>query len=163
MHNFPGLIWLIWVPILFGLDQWSKWVVIKTVSLGESVTLLPNLQVTLAHNTGVAFSLLSNQTSLIQKILVFVVGLITLTIAIWLVKTPRTDKWSGCALVLILGGALGNLCDRILQGSVIDFIDFHIRSWHWYTFNLADAFITIGALMLIKSLLFSAHESGEKR
>ena len=89
-------------------------------------------------------------------ILIFcLVTLIIVIVVIFLSQNRRNEKWNKAALALILGGALGNLIDRIVYGHVIDFIDCYYKQWHWYTFNLADCFITIGALMTIKSLIFS--------
>lgn len=147
--------WFLFSALLLLLDQVSKWWVINHVSVGEFVALFPSLSLTLTYNTGIAFSLLSQQAMLGKILLISFVSIISTIIAIWLAKTPKEETWNKVALAMILGGALGNLCDRIVYGHVIDFIDFYYKNWHWYTFNLADAFITIGALMTIKSLIFS--------
>jgi len=151
--KFPGLWWLLWVPWLVLLDQVSKWAILEKIAYGEISPLIPFINLTQSHNYGVAFSLLNQQAHFLQLGLLGFIILICIGVALYLIKVPANDKWLGMALTLILGGALGNLCDRLFHGYVIDFIDFYIRSWHWYTFNFADGFITIGALMLIKSLM----------
>jgi len=147
--------WFALSALLFFLDQVSKWWVVNHISVGEFVNVLPSLALTLTYNTGIAFSLFSQQAILGKVLLLSFVGVISVIIAVWLAKTPAHDKWNRLSLALILGGALGNLCDRVVYGHVVDFIDFYFKSWHWYTFNLADCFITVGALMTITSLIFS--------
>lgn len=152
--RFPGLAWFIWVPLVFLLDQASKIGIINTLSFGESIKVLPGIQFTLAHNYGIAFSLFNKGGSLTQLALMATIIVICAIMGVWLAKTPRSDKWSGIALVFIFGGALGNLCDRIWHGYVVDFIDFYVGTWHWYTFNLADVFVTLGAICMLKTILF---------
>ncbi|MBS0287743.1 MAG: signal peptidase II [Proteobacteria bacterium] len=150
----PGLKWLWLIFILFILDQASKWWVLAHVKTGEFVQLIPSFNLTMAHNSGIAFSLFSQKSSWGQVALILFIILICSFIAGMLLNTKLQEKWNGISLSLILGGALGNLCDRIWHGYVIDFIDFYVNNWHWYTFNLADAFITVGAIMMTKTILF---------
>lgn len=156
IKSVPGLMWFLWLPLLFVIDQLSKRYVLQHISFGDIYPVIPGLQFIFARNHGIAFSLLSQRGSFMQMGLLCFIILICLTIAWMLAKTPTHEKWSGFSLVFILGGAIGNLYDRFSHGYVIDFIDCYIGSWHWYTFNLADSFITIGALMLIKTILFSS-------
>jgi len=154
MHkSWPGLRWFWGIPFLFLADQGTKCWVVQALTPGEVISLFPGLQFTLAQNTGIAFSLLSQQNPWGQRLLCLFIMVICLWISVWLAKTPRSDKETGWAFMLILGGALGNLFDRLWHGYVIDFIDCYFRTWHWYTFNVADAFITIGALILLKTIL----------
>ena len=141
--------WFLWLPIPVLSDQISKWLVLQNISYREFVSVIPNLQFTLSFNPGVAFSLFDHQKGLMPFLLLGLIILICIALVFWLLKTPYSDKWSGIAVTLVLGGAIGNVIDRIVYGHVIDFIDFYIKSWHWYTFNLADTFITIGAAMII--------------
>ncbi len=150
--SLVGLKWFWTAPVLFLLDQLSKYWVLTHITFGENYPLFPSLNLTLAHNRGVAFSLFASKPAWGQVVLIVFIVFICAFIAGWLAKTPTKDKWNGIALSLVFGGALGNLCDRIWHGYVIDFIDFYINSWHWYTFNLADTFITIGALMMAKAV-----------
>jgi len=146
---FPGIKWLFWLPIPVFLDQISKWYVLKHISFREMVSVIPGLHLTLSFNPGVAFSLFDHETGWMAFLLLSLIILICLGLAFWVLKTPYSEKWAGTALMLILGGAIGNVIDRIVYGHVIDFIDLYIKSWHWYTFNLADTFISIGAAMII--------------
>lgn len=147
--------WFLFSGLLLLLDQASKWWVVQHLSFGEFMNLFPSLSLTLTYNTGIAFSLFSQKAAIGRILLISFVSFISIVVAIWLAQTPREEKWNKAALALILGGALGNLVDRIVYGHVVDFIDVYFKQWHWYTFNLADCFITIGALMTIKSLIFS--------
>lgn len=154
MRNLPGVKWFAWVPLLFLLDQATKWWALTYLFLQKSVELLPGLNLTLTYNHGVAFSLFSNASNLNRIVLIVVMLVISLFIAVMLIKTSYREKLSGVALTMILGGALGNLFDRIYHGYVIDFIDFSIGHWHWYIFNIADCFVTIGAFLLALSIFF---------
>ena len=98
--------------------------------------------------------------SVVEYAVLFII-VIALTIMTWLAKTPPKDKWSGIALVGILGGALGNLCDRMWHGYVVDFIDLSVGPWHWYTFNIADSFITVGAIVMMLTIMLSPSETKE--
>jgi signal peptidase II len=154
MHKaWPGLRWFWGIPFLFLADQGSKWWVLQNVSPGEIISFFPGVQFILAHNTGIAFSLLSQQNLWGKSLLCLFIIAICLLTSLWLARTPRSDKETGWAFMFILGGALGNLFDRLFHGYVIDFIDCYFRTWHWYTFNVADAFITLGACILLKTIL----------
>ncbi len=153
--NFPGIKWLSILPVLVLLDQASKWLVFDNLSLGEVKPLVPGLQVTLAFNPGVAFSFFNQHEALGHIFLISSISLICGYLFFMLMKTPQTNKLMGFSYALILGGALGNLWDRVSHGFVIDFIDFYVANWHWYTFNFADCFITIGAFLLIFDIFFS--------
>lgn len=156
LARVPGWRWFVWVPLIFLIDQLSKWAIVRHLSLGEVMPLFPGLRFTLAHNTGIAFSLFNDSNNLQQILLLLAIICICTVMAIWLAKTPYQDKWSGVALVFIFGGALGNLFDRVWHGYVIDFIDFYVGHWHFFTFNLADSFVSIGAFMMVLSILFSS-------
>jgi signal peptidase II len=136
-------------------DQVTKFVVEKFTSIGSLRVLVPGV-LNLVHtsNSGVAFGLLANSQSpwLASVLIAFSVGVIALLV--WLLATGRAGGWLGeCGLASILGGATGNVLDRMLRRSVTDFIDFHVGSFHWYTFNLADSAIVIGAGLVILELL----------
>ena len=156
-----SLLWFIGVPFIVLADQASKWWIIQNMRLGETIPLFPGVNFTLAHNYGVAFGMFNDNTAMSKFILLGFAMLITLFIGIWLYKTPRSQKLVCLALTFVLGGALGNILDRIQHGFVIDFNDCYYKNWHWWIFNLADAFITIGALFLIKSIIFD--EKKEKK
>jgi signal peptidase II len=139
---------------ILAVDQVSKYAVYKFTTAGSLRVLIPGL-LNLVHTTnpGVAFGLLANSQSpwLAKMLIVFSVTVIALLI--WLLATGRAGGWLGqCGLALILGGAAGNVLDRVLRRSVTDFIDFHVGSFHWYTFNVADSAIVVGAGLVILEL-----------
>ncbi|MCX5711756.1 MAG: signal peptidase II [Candidatus Omnitrophica bacterium] len=132
---------IIVISILF-FDQASKFLVVKSLSLNQSVPILRGIfHISLVHNRGAAFGLLNNQVPVFIAATLLAVVLIALSL-----KKSKADKLSlyNIALYLILGGALGNLIDRLFLGYVIDFLDFRV----WPVFNIADSAITIGAVLL---------------
>lgn len=146
--------WFAWIPVIVLLDQLSKWWIVSNLQLGDQIALFPGLNVTLAHNYGVAFGLFNDNIAAQKVVLLCVAILITAVISLWLYKTPAEQKAEGHALVFIMGGAIGNIIDRLYHGYVIDFVDFYVKSWHWWTFNIADSFITVGAAILLISIFF---------
>ena len=132
---------------VFVLDQWSKAEAVRYLSRG-SVHVTSFLNLVLVYNRGAAFGFLSNASGWQNVLFIAVAVAIVAGILIFLVRGGRRDRLTVVALMLVLGGAAGNLADRIRLGEVVDFIDFHIGSWHWYTFNLADSAITVGAVLL---------------
>lgn len=107
----------------------------------------------MAHNTGAAFSFLSSAGGWQQWLFIAIGIAISVAILHSLYRLPTYEKWQACGLALILGGAIGNIYDRIAYGYVIDFFDFHINSWHYATFNVADSAICFGVVIwLLRSL-----------
>lgn len=138
------------------LDQWSKWGVEQRLAPFGVKSLVPGcLNLIYVRNTGVAFGLFAARGSLAGTMALTALGVFALlVIAIYFRRTPTDQPLLLTSLSLILGGAVGNLVDRIASGAVTDFIDFYVGSWHWHTFNLADSAITIGiALMAVEILL----------
>ena len=144
-----GLLFL-WVTVLvFLIDRFAKnWVMMHLLP-GESLRVLPVFNLTLAYNTGAAFSFLSSASGWQNIFLGGLALCATIFILVWLYKLPFQKYWMNTALCLVLGGALGNVWDRILYGYVIDFFDFHLGNWHFAIFNTADSAIFMGAVMLI--------------
>ncbi len=139
--------YLLIAAAVFALDQWSKvWAVHALAQAPVHLTGFLNLA--LVYNHGAAFGFLSNADGWQNAFFIAVAVAIVGAIIAFLIRDGRRDRLTAMALMLILGGALGNLTDRVRLGEVVDFIDFHIGAWHWYTFNLADSAITIGALLL---------------
>ncbi|WP_303907614.1 signal peptidase II [Thiohalomonas denitrificans] len=141
--------WLWLSVVIVVLDQATKLLASQYLELHQPVSLLPMLNLTLMHNTGAAFSLLSEAggwqrwlfTGLALVIGAFIIG--------WLRKLEAGQTWLAVALALILGGALGNVWDRATLGYVVDFIDVYYGRWHWPAFNIADAAISVGAVILV--------------
>src|SRR3990167_5312222 len=144
-----GLLWLLLSCVILLADRYSKIWMLDNLSVGEPIALLPVLNLTLAYNTGAAFSFLNSAGGWQQYFLGGLAGVVSFFIFGCLLKQPRHDYWQNCALSLILGGAIGNVWDRLSYGHVIDFINFHINDWHFAIFNIADAAICVGAFMLI--------------
>ncbi len=150
LKNFHWL-WLSLLAII--VDQWTKYLAVTHLVPFQATELTTYFNLTLLFNTGAAFSLLDQAGGWQQWLFMIVTLFVSSVILVWLYRLPRGRSWSAFALSLILGGAIGNLIDRIRLGYVIDFIDFHIHQYHWYVFNLADAFITVAAIILIIDLL----------
>ena len=136
------------------LDQLVKWLVVQEFSLYEQVPLLPFFSLTLAYNTGAAFSFLGDASGWQRWFLSGVAVVVSFMLVGWLKQLRENESWQACSLSLILGGALGNLFDRVMYGQVTDFLLFYYEHWYFPAFNLADVAITIGAGMLILDMLF---------
>ncbi|MBI4150716.1 signal peptidase II [Candidatus Woesearchaeota archaeon] len=133
------LFWLIAVAIL-ALDQVTKFLVLRSFSVGENVSFLPFLSFTYVRNTGAGFGILQNNNGLF-----IVIALIAVGVIFYYLKTVLKEHKMTVCVALILGGAVGNLLDRVLHGFVIDFVDFHF----WPAFNVADSALVIGVLGII--------------
>ena len=134
--------------IILLLDQLSKWSALSNLQLGIPEPVLPFMNWLLLLNPGAAFSFLA-QGSGWQRWFFTIVGLLACVYIVWLLRKSQSDKLLCVALSLILGGALGNVLDRIMYGAVVDFIDLHYANWHWPAFNIADSAICIGAALII--------------
>lgn len=140
---------------VFATDQASKYAVEKFTAAGSLRVLIPGL-LNLVHtsNPGVAFGLLADSASPYLAPLLILFSVSVIALLGWLLATGRAGGPLGqLGLALILGGAMGNVLDRVLRRSVTDFIDFHIGSHHWYTFNIADSAIVVGAALVVLELL----------
>ena len=141
--------WL-WLSLLvFVLDQASKLWVVSNFELYESIQLFPSLNFTYVHNLGAAFSFLSSAGGWQRWFFVGVALIATTVLLIWLRKLKPTERWMAVTISLVLGGAIGNLYDRISYGYVIDFIDVYYKTHHWPVFNIADSAISVGVVMML--------------
>lgn len=143
--------WLWLSAAVMLLDQITKQLVIKSIERFESIEVLPMLNWVHLHNRGAAFSMMSNMPPWFFVLLG--VG-VSIGILIWMRRNPFGQRLVASGLALILGGALGNVIDRVRLGHVTDFIDFHIGDWHFAAFNIADMAITVGAGLLILDMVF---------
>jgi len=140
----------LWISaIAFGLDQWSKQAVVGSMDLYERIQLAPFFNFTYVHNYGAAFSFLYDAGGWQRYFLTAVALVVSGLILWWLKQTERNQVLLPVAFAFILGGALGNVYDRMMFGYVIDFIDVYYGSYHWPAFNVADSSIFIGAALLI--------------
>jgi signal peptidase II len=143
------------------LDQWTKHLA-ETSLLGRPpLSVIPGfLDLVLVENTGVAFGLFAAGSSTLGVLTLTLLGLLALGLVLYYFwRTPATNKGVLFALALILGGAIGNLVDRIMSGSVTDFIDVYVGTHHWPTFNAADSAITIGIVLLTFDALFARRQT----
>ena len=130
-------------------DQASKWLMMSWLSLYETVVIMPYFNLTMAHNEGAAFSFLAQAGGWQRWFFIGLALIISALLLVWLAKLKPTEKLEAISLSLILGGAIGNVIDRISYGYVVDFIDLYIGQNHWPVFNIADSAICIGAILLI--------------
>ncbi|MDX1319888.1 MAG: signal peptidase II [Oceanospirillum sp.] len=153
--------WLLLAVFVVAADLISKAWVSGSFNYGERLYVLPVFDLTLLHNTGAAFSFLAGESGWQRWFFAVIAVGVSTGLLIWLARLKRHETWLACALALVLGGALGNLHDRILLGYVVDFLLFHWDSAYFPAFNLADAAITLGAGMLIVDMIRNP-ESGKK-
>jgi signal peptidase II len=140
--------WLAIAAIVIILDQLSKAAITSHFALHESLAVTSFFNLVLAHNTGAAFSFLSDAGGM-QRWLFSIIAVVASVWIVWLLRKHQSEKLFSFALACILGGALGNLIDRIAYGYVVDFLDFYWGSYHFAAFNVADSAITCGAGLLI--------------
>ncbi len=141
--------WL-WLSVfVLILDQISKLWIDANMSLYESIPVIPGFSITYAHNYGAAFSFLSDAGGWQRWFFAALAGTISIGILIWIKQLQKTEMLSAISLSLILGGAIGNLIDRIAYGHVIDFLDVYYQTHHWPIFNIADSAITVGAVFML--------------
>ncbi len=143
------------------LDQLSKYFVLNEV-LGEQIMIeiTPFFNLVRAWNTGVSFSLFNDYGNLGTILLSVVAGVIIIALLVWL--KDEQNRLSQAALGMIIGGAIGNVIDRVRLGAVFDFLDFYIMDFHWPAFNVADSFICVGAAILIVQSILSEKEEKQK-
>ncbi len=148
---------------VFLLDRWTKWLVAQRISLFESVAIIPGFfKITHLRNKGAAFSLFADAPEAWRLATLVIFSLIALVIVlVLLVKSSDRLSLQGGALALILGGAVGNLWDRVLHGWVTDFILVYYRQWEWPAFNVADSAICVGAVLLIGEMIFHHDHAAE--
>jgi signal peptidase II len=129
-------------------DQISKWWAQMSLPMAQAIKVTDFLNWFLIYNPGAAFSFLS-QAGGWQRWFFTIIGIVAAVVIIWLLQKNTQDRPFCIALALILGGAIGNVLDRLLYGAVVDFIDVHYQGWHWPAFNLADSAISIGATLIV--------------
>jgi signal peptidase II len=141
--------WL-WLSVaVIALDQATKFLVTRFLELYERVEVLPVLDFTLLHNTGAAFSILASASGWQRGFFIGLAAVVSLALIVWLWRLPRGDRMIAISLALVIGGAVGNLIDRVRHGYVVDFIHAHWGAAYFPAFNIADSAITVGAGLLI--------------
>lgn len=142
------VLWLAWALVVVLVDQFTKVLILGYYQLGDSTPVASFFNVVRWHNTGAAFNFLANAGGW-QRWLFTAIGVTAAALILWLLKTHAGQKLFAFAMASILGGAVGNVLDRVLYGFVVDFLDFHWKGWHFPAFNVADSAITLGATCLI--------------
>lgn len=150
-HN---LVWLGLAIVAILLDQWTKSIASSHLNYADPVAVLPFLNWTLLHNYGAAFSFLSDAGGWQRYLFTGLAALVSLLFVIWLMRMPKRLVILPLAIALILGGAMGNLIDRISLGYVVDFIHVYYQNHHFPAFNLADSAITLGTILLLIDTFF---------
>ena len=140
--------WLAWAALLMGADQITKTLILNHYQLGDSTFITSFFNIVRAHNTGAAFSFLSDAGGW-QRWLFTGIGVAATIFIVWQLRAHPGQKLFSFALSSILGGAVGNVVDRLMHGYVVDFLQFHYAGWYFPSFNLADSAITVGAACLI--------------
>ena len=146
--NAGLVLWLGIALVVVLLDQASKIMMSQFLLYGQSEAITSYFNLVMVYNKGAAFSFLSDQPGW-QRYFFTAVSVIASLFILWMLKRHPTQRLFCWSLALILGGAVGNLIDRIAYGHVIDFLDFHVGGWHWPAFNVADSAITIGAILFV--------------
>ena len=155
--------WLWLAVLVIVLDLGSKAMATAMLTYGNPVPVMPLFNLTLLHNTGAAFSFLAGAAGWQRWFFVGIALIATCVLLIWLSRLKVHEKWMAITLSLILGGAIGNLYDRIAYGYVVDFIDVYYNSFHWPVFNIADSAITIGVVMMLIDMCREEDSKGTQR
>jgi signal peptidase II len=147
--TFQGMLpWLCLAIIIILADQFTKTLILGYYKLGDSTPVTSFFNIVRVHNSGAAFSFLANAGGW-QRWFFTGIGAVATIFILWMLRSHHAQKLFAFALACILGGAIGNVVDRLLHGYVVDFLDFYVKAWHWPAFNIADSAIFIGAACLI--------------
>ena len=155
LHPRRLFFWYLIAFFILILDQFTKQLITGSFNYGDVQDITAYFNLVRVHNYGAAFSFLSEAGGWQRWALSSVAGIVSIGIIIWISRVPDNKHFERLALALILGGALGNLIDRMMLGYVVDFLDFHWSGIHFPAFNVADSCITLGAILLITDSLCS--------
>jgi len=153
--------WYLLALLVIVADYLTKAAVLAALAPGESRPLAPFFNLVLVFNKGAAFSFLATAQGW-QTFFFAAIAVVASAVISFLIYKHKNKALFCSGLALILGGALGNLYDRVMYGQVVDFLDFHLSGWHWPAFNVADSGITVGAGILIVESFLRRQEPGEK-
>ena len=143
-------LWLSWLVLV--MDQFSKWFAVRQLSYQQPFEINSFFNLTLDFNRGAAFSFLGDQSGWQIWLFGIIAALISFTLVVWMRRLSRQSQWTAASLALIIGGAMGNLVDRVIHGHVIDFLSWHYQHYYWPTFNIADSAVFVGAFLLIMTM-----------
>jgi signal peptidase II len=145
-------------------DRGAKWLVAKHILLHDSIVVVPGFfRLTHVQNRGAAFGIFDDPAGHWKVAVLILFSLLALAIVsalLW--KNSHAMSATGVGLALVMGGAIGNLWDRLATGRVVDFLDFYVATYHWPAFNVADSAIVVGAFLLVAAILFAKHPHQEK-
>ena len=144
--------------IVIAIDQITKIAADNSLALYEKISVMPMFNITLHYNKGAAFSFLNDAGGWQRWLFTAISTIVSIMLIVWIFRLDKREKWLSLSLSLILGGAVGNLIDRIAYGHVIDFIQWYYKSWYFPTFNVADSAIFVGAVILFATTLFGNDE-----
>ncbi len=153
-----ALPWYLLAIAVIGLDQATKLAAEAALQGRSPLAVTSFFDLRLAYNPGAAFSFLADAGGWQRWFFTALALVVGAVLVVWLARIPRGERLLPLSLSLVLGGALGNLIDRLAYGHVIDFLDFHVGNWHWPAFNIADAAISVGAVLLVVHSLFFDRE-----
>ena len=154
--------WLLIVIVIIGLDQWTKVLADTQLKYGVPVEILPVFNLTLQYNEGAAFSFLSDAGGWQRWFFTAVSSIVSIVLVVWLFRLTAKEKLLAASLSLILGGAIGNLWDRVELGHVVDFISVHYQSHYFPAFNIADSAITVGAVFMLLDMFLNPEKHSKK-
>ena len=156
--------YLMLAGIIFLLDQVAKRVVVRRIPLNDSIPVLDGFfRLSHVRNPGAAFGLFAESHSSLRIVFLVLFSVFAMGVVGWLLwKSSHVLSTTGVALALILGGAFGNLYDRLVDGYVVDFLAFYFGSYHWPDFNVADSAIVVGAILLVAEILFAKTPTEEQ-
>ena len=140
--------WLLLALVVFALDQLTKQLILRSYVLGDATPITSFFNIVRAHNSGAAFSFLAGASGW-QRWFFTGIGVLAAVFIVWMLRSHAGQRLFSFALAMILGGAIGNVVDRVMHGYVVDFLDVHWAGWHFPAFNVADSAITLGAICLI--------------
>ncbi|MBU2881179.1 signal peptidase II [Psychrosphaera sp. B3R10] len=159
LNKFPGLLFLLLSLVVVLFDQGTKIWIINNLALYQDINVLPVFDITYVRNHGAAFSFLSDAGGWQRWFFTIIAIVISVLLTFWMAKTPIKQKLLLTAYALILGGAIGNVADRMMYGYVVDFLHFYYDSWHFPAFNIADVAISCGAALLILEAFIDFNQS----
>lgn len=159
-----ALAWLGLSVLVIVLDQWTKWLALHSLQPYTAQEVIPGvLNWMLAFNTGAAFSFLAGAGGWQRWFFIMLAVVISVVLTVWLYRSARRDWRTALPLALIIGGAIGNVIDRVRFGKVTDFIQVYYQQWAWPAFNIADSAICVGAVLMITFSLFAAKSQPDVR
>jgi signal peptidase II len=152
-----ALPWWLLAGAVVVLDQITKLLADAQLELHRAISVTPFFNLTLMYNEGAAFSFLADAQGWQRWFFIVLSSTVSIALVVWLTRLKRDETWLAIGLSLVLGGAVGNLVDRVVYGHVVDFIQVYYQQWYFPTFNVADSAISVGAVLLIASSLFARH------